>query len=110
MLDNRYAGRNAKGVQKKDISSGRLDILNEQIASFVENPIGIGVGNGKYKRQGAIGHVTAASHNEVGRLIEEHGVIGLVILLLLLGLPLPNFWNGDNYNRAFTMLFTYFGF
>jgi len=110
MLYNRYAGRNAKGVQKKDISSGRLDILNEQIASFVENPLGIGVGNGKYKRQGAIGNVTAASHNEVGRLLEEHGIIGFIILLLLLGLPLLNFWNGDNYNRAFTTAFYIFWF
>ena len=110
MLDNRYAGKNAKGVQKKDITSGRGEILNEQIASFVENPLGIGVGNGKYKRLGAIGHVTAASHNEVGRLIEEHGIIGFIILLLLLGLPLLNFWDGDNYNRAFTTAFYIFWF
>ena len=110
MLDNRYAGKNAKGVQKKDVSSGRVAILNEQIASFLENPLGIGVGNGKYKRQGTIGHVTAASHNEVGRLIEEHGIIGFIILLLLLGLPLLNFWNGDNYNRAFTTAFYLFWF
>ena len=110
MLDNRYAGKNAKGVQKKDITSGRGAILNEQIASFVDNPLGIGVGNGKYKRQGAIGHVTAASHNEVGRLIEEHGIIGFIILLLLLGLPLLNFWVGDNYNRAFTTAFYIFWF
>ncbi len=110
MLVNRYAGKNAKGVQKKDITSGRGAILNEQIASFVENPLGIGVGNGKYKRQGAINDITAASHNEVGRLIEEHGIIGFFILLLLLGLPLLNLWNGDNYNRAFTIAFYIFWF
>jgi O-antigen ligase len=111
MLDNRYSGKNANGVKKEDITTGRGEILNEQIASFLENPLGIGVGNGKYKRQGAIvGHVTAASHNEVGRLIEEHGVIGFVILLLLIGLPLFNFWKGDNYNRAFTTAFYLFWF
>ena len=110
MLDNRYAGKNAKGVQKKDISSGRVAILNEQIASFVENPLGIGVGNGKYKRLGAVGNLTPTSHNEVGRLIEEHGIIGFMILLLLLGLPLLNFWNMDNYNRAFTTAFYIFWF
>ena len=110
MLDNRYSGKNAKGVQKKDISSGRVAILNEQIASFLENPLGIGVGNGKYKRQGTIGHVTAASHNEVGRLIEEHGIIGFIILLLLLLLPLANFWYGNNYQRAFISAFYIFWF
>ncbi len=111
MLDNRYSGKNASGVKKEDITSGRGEILNEQIASFLENPLGIGVGNGKYKRQvGIVGHVTAASHNEVGRLIEEHGVIGFVILLLLIGLPLFNFWKGDNFNRAFTTAFYIFWF
>ncbi|MEZ7949470.1 MAG: O-antigen ligase family protein [Flavobacteriaceae bacterium] len=110
MLDNRYTGKNASGVQKKDISSGRGDILAEQITSFTENPLGIGVGNGKYKRQGAIGNVTAASHNEVGRLIEEHGIIGFIILLLLLLLPLANFWYGNNYQRAFISAFYIFWF
>jgi len=110
MLDNRYTGKNASGVQKEDISSGRGDILAEQITSFTENPLGIGVGNGKYKRQGTIGHVTAASHNEVGRLIEEHGIIGFIILLLLLLLPLANFWYGNNYQRAFISAFYIFWF
>ena len=110
MLDNRYTGKNASGVQKEDISSGRGAILAEQITSFTENPLGIGVGNGKYKRQGAIGNVTAASHNEVGRLIEEHGIIGFIILLLLLLLPLANFWYGNNYQRAFISAFYIFWF
>jgi O-antigen ligase len=110
MLDNRYTGKNASGVQKEDISSGRGDILAEQIKSFTENPLGIGVGNGKYKRLGVIGKVTAASHNEVGRLIEEHGIIGFIILLLLLLLPLANFWYGNNYQRAFISAFYLFWF
>lgn len=110
MLDNRYTGKNSRGVQKKDITSGRGAILNEQIASFVENPLGIGVGNGKYKRQGTAGHVTAASHNEVGRLIEEHGIIGFLILILLIILPLINYWHGNNYHRAFTTAFYLFWF
>ena len=110
MLDNRYAGKNASGVQKKDITSGRGAILNEQIKSFTENPLGIGVGNGKYKRLGAIEKVTATSHNEIGRLIEEHGVIGFIILLLLLLLPLANFWYGNNYQRAFISAFYLFWF
>jgi O-antigen ligase len=110
MLDNRYTGKNASGVQKEDISSGRGDILAEQIKSFTKNPLGIGVGNGKYKRLGVIGNVTAASHNEVGRLIEEHGIIGFIILLLLLLLPLVNFWYGNNYQRAFISAFYLFWF
>ncbi len=110
MLDNRYSGKNANGVQKEDITSGRGEILNDQIASFLENPLGIGVGNGKYKRLGAFGHASTISHNEVGRLIEEHGIIGFIILLLLLLLPLENFFYGNNYQRAFISAFYLFWF
>lgn len=105
MLDNRYTGRNARGVKKADITTGRLDIMKKQYESFVEHPLGIGVGNGKFKRQMEGEHVTAASHNEVGRLIEEHGFFGLIILLQLLLTPLGNFLAGTNFQRAFIISF-----
>ena len=105
MLDNRYAGKNARGVQKEDITSGRIDIINIQFKNFLSEPLGIGVGNGKYKRQGSNENITAASHNEAGRLIEEHGVIGLILLIGLLIIPLFNFYTSDNYQRAFIISF-----
>lgn len=109
MLDNRYTGRNASGVKKEDATSGRIDILNEQLASFYESPIvGIGVGNGKFKRQLGNKKVTAASHNEVGRLIEEHGLIGLASLIVLFSSPFGIFLRQTNYQRAFLVAFFLF--
>ncbi|WP_347175233.1 O-antigen ligase family protein [Polaribacter uvawellassae] len=105
MLDNRYTGKNARGIQKEDITSGRLDIVEEQIQSFITNPLGIGVGNGKYKRLNSGEKITAASHNEAGRLIEEHGVFGLVILIGLLITPLFNILSSTNYQRGFLIAF-----
>ena len=105
MLDNRYAGKNASGVQKEDISSGRVDILAVQTKNFILNPIGIGVGNGKYTRQGIGEHVTGASHNEIGRLLEEHGVFGLIILIGLIIIPLFNIWFSSNFQRGFLIAF-----
>lgn len=108
MLDNRYAGKNAIGIDKEDITSGRVEILEEQATSFINNPVGIGVGNGKYKRELSDMNVTAASHNEMGRLLEEHGFIGLVILIILLVVPLENFRFANNYQRAFLGAFYLF--
>ncbi|MFN0729525.1 O-antigen ligase family protein [Polaribacter gochangensis] len=105
MLDNRYAGKNASGVQKEDITSGRVDILETQILSFVNNPLGIGVGNGKYRRQDTNEHVTAVSHNEAGRLIEEHGIFGLIILVGLIIIPFSNIWFSTNYQRGYLIAF-----
>ncbi len=110
MLDNRYAGKNAKGVKKEDITSGRTAILQEQINSFLEAPLGIGVGNGKYKRQLQGEHITAASHNEIGRIIEEHGGIGVILLGLLIIMPLSNFFRSNNYQKGFIIAFYSFWF
>ncbi|KGL63247.1 O-antigen ligase family protein [Polaribacter sp. Hel1_85] len=105
MLDNRYTGKNASGIQKKDITTGRSDLLGYQFTNFLDNPLGIGVGNGKYERMKSNRHITAASHNEVGRLIEEHGLIGFILLLILLIMPLINFFNGNNFQKAFIISF-----
>jgi len=110
MLNNRYTGKNASGIQKKDISSGRVDIFAVQFKKFIDTPLGIGVGNGKYERKKSLKKVTAASHNEVGRLLEEHGSIGFILLILLLTVPLFNFFRSSNYQRAFIISFYVFWF
>lgn len=111
MLENRYTGKNAKGIQKEDISSGRTKIILNQFDSFYDSPwFGIGVGNGKYKRMEAQENLTAASHNEISRLIEEHGFLGVVILLILILVPMEHFLNSSNYQRAFLISFYTFWF
>jgi len=111
MLNNRYTGRNASGIKKKDATSGRGKIFQMQLESFYESPLtGIGVGNGKYKRQLSGKHVTAASHNEVSRLIEEHGLVGIFILLMLFFIPISHFYKSNNYQRAFLIAFYVFWF
>ncbi len=111
MLNNRYTGRNAIGEKKRDITSGRGKIFKTQLEGFYDAPVfGIGVGNGKYKRQLSGENVTAASHNEVSRLLEEHGFIGLIMLVMLLTIPLGHFYNSNNYQRAFLISFYIFWF
>ena len=112
MLDNRYAGKNAIGVKKEDATSGRLPLLKDQLDNFLESPIfGIGVGNGKYKRAMSIKNITAASHNELTRLIEEHGLIGIFSLLILLFTPLlSNIPTGTVFQKAFLISFYLFWF
>lgn len=104
MLNNRYTGKNASGVQKEDISSGRTDIIRAQFENFLENPLGIGVGNGKYARLQET-RITGASHNELGRLLEEHGYIGLVLLLVLVLTPLLLLFNTNYLQKAFLLSF-----
>jgi hypothetical protein len=111
MLENRYTGKNAKGVQKEDITSGRTEIISSQFDSFYDSPwFGIGVGNGKYKRMESGENITAASHNEMTRLIEEHGFLGIVILLILILVPIEHFMKSSNYQRAFLLSFYAFWF
>ncbi|WP_087562877.1 O-antigen ligase family protein [Polaribacter sp. SA4-10] len=109
MLNNRYTGKNVRGVQK-DITTGRVDILEVQAINFLDSPLGIGVGNGKYERLKKESNITGASHNEVGRLLEEHGYIGLLLLLLLIFVPFFNFFRGNYYQKAFIISFYIFWF
>lgn len=111
LILNRYAGKNAKGVQKKDASAGRGAIFEGQLESFYESPFfGIGVGNGKYKRIESNIKVTAAAHNEISRLLEEQGLLGFIALLILLIKPLVNIYFGTMYQRSFLISFYVFWF
>jgi len=87
LIYNRYAGQNARG-EDQDITTGRAEIFSEELMAFFEDPfLGAGVGMGKFFRFELDGEL-AASHNEVSRMLAEHGVLGIFALLILLLIPL----------------------
>ncbi|OIQ36298.1 MAG: hypothetical protein BM563_11105 [Bacteroidetes bacterium MedPE-SWsnd-G1] len=110
MLINRYTNKNARGVVKQDVSAGRIEIFENELDGFLENPFfGIGVGTGKYKRINELGY-KVASHNEMSRLLGEHGLIGLLILFLLLLVPIVKMNKQPLESRAYLSAFLIFWF
>ncbi|RXP44845.1 O-antigen ligase domain-containing protein [Lutibacter sp. HS1-25] len=110
MLINRYTNKNARGIEKADISTGRIDLFKSELDNFYENPFfGIGVGGSKYERLEEEG-IVAASHNEVSRLLSEHGMIGLVILFILIVIPVKHILTQPYLARAFLSAFLLFWF
>ncbi len=110
MLINRYTNKNAAGVAKKDISTGRITLFITEFEGFLENPFfGLGVGGAKYYRQDKLDKL-AASHNEVSRLLGEHGMIGLIVLILLLSIPANHILKQPYLARAFLGAFLVFWF
>ena len=88
LIDMRYLNLDSKGNEKADITTGRLDLFNEEISGFVNNPfIGIGASRIKDVRVETIGR-HLPSHNEIGRLLSEHGLLGLIILGILIIKPM----------------------
>jgi hypothetical protein len=88
MIDMRYANKDALGREKSDISTGRADLVSYELDEFLRNPVlGVGVGKIKELRQMNEG-IDAASHNEMSRILSEHGLFGMVAFLILLISPL----------------------
>ncbi|WP_235835835.1 O-antigen ligase family protein [Cognatitamlana onchidii] len=88
LIDKRYANENALGEEKKDVTTGRFTLFMDEIEGFVKNPIlGVGASRTKDKRIEEQGD-GLPTHNEVSRLLAEHGFLGIVILLILVFAPL----------------------
>ena len=88
LIEKRYENKSALGVEKEDISTGRSELFLLEFQAFMENPIfGIGVGKNKEYRFEKTGKI-AASHNEISRILAEHGSIGALAFLILLLTPL----------------------
>lgn len=88
LIDKRYANQDAAGRVKKSQLTGREEIAQDEIKIFFENPIfGVGVGKGvevrKLDSPGA-----ALSHDEITRMLAEHGSLGALALLILFFTPL----------------------
>lgn len=88
MLDLRYASKDAAGRSDKDISTGRIELFSTEIEAFKEHPfVGIGVGKNKEYREQETG-IESASHNEISRMLAEHGLVGIIALAILFLTPL----------------------
>lgn len=88
LINKRYANQNAAGNVKASKFSGREIIAQTEIDMFLENPIlGVGVAKGAEVRETEIG-VFATSHDEITRMLAEHGSLGILALLILFLTPL----------------------
>ncbi len=88
MIGNRYENKDALGREKEDITTGRTDLFKTQFEIFEKNAFfGIGVGNVKFEFEDKLGKAVA-SHNEVSRMLSEHGFFGIIALLILIFAPL----------------------
>lgn len=88
LIQKRYSNKDAAGRTKEDQLTGRGELASEEIETFLEYPIfGIGVGRNMEKRFERTGEIVV-SHNEITRMIAEHGSLGILGLLILFGTPL----------------------
>lgn len=88
LINKRYKNQDAAGRVKENQFTGRGDIAQSEINMFLENPIfGVGVAKGAEIRETESG-VFAASHDEITRMLAEHGSLGILGLMILFFTPL----------------------
>ncbi len=88
LIEKRYQNEDAAGRVKESRFTGREKILATEINYFLEHPIfGIGVAKGMELRKEQTGE-TILSHNEISRMLAEHGSFGILALLILIVTPL----------------------
>lgn len=93
LIEKRYSNEDALGRKKENLMTGRENISLHEIDLFLENPFfGIGVAKGaeiRYEESGQI----QLSHNEITRMMAEHGALGILALLILLLTPMVMYLN-----------------
>ncbi|TRX20939.1 O-antigen ligase domain-containing protein [Flavobacterium franklandianum] len=108
LIDKRYANQDAAGRTKESKFSGREEVAKGEINLFLKNPIfGVGVGKGVELRKEETGDGTL-SHDEITRMLAEHGSLGVVGLLILFFTPL--FLYVENKFNMFLLCFLAFWF
>ena len=106
LIDKRYANQDARGREKASKLTGRERLIESEFNMFLDNPVfGIGVGKNKEYRLETTG-IDAASHNEITRMLAEHGMFGLFGLIILLVTPMVLYLN--NKQNIFVFSFVVF--
>jgi hypothetical protein len=106
LIGKRYANQDAAGRAKETQFTGREEIAQDEINIFLKNPIfGVGVGKGVEVRRGDSENAPL-SHDEITRMLAEHGSLGVLALLILFFTPL--FLYLDNKFNMFLLCFVAF--
>ncbi|MBO3099895.1 O-antigen ligase family protein [Gelidibacter sp. DF109] len=88
LAEKRYANQNAAGIEKEDITTGRTELFINELEGFVASPF-LGIGSSRAKDQRIEeAQQGLTSHNEISRTLAEHGIFGVIILVILLFKPL----------------------
>jgi O-antigen ligase len=107
-IDKRYANQDALGRTKSDRFTGRGEIAEEEVEMFLGSPFfGVGTAKGteiRTQRRGMIENF--ASHNEITRMLAEHGLLGIVALFILFITPLFLYY--ENRQNIFLLCFVTF--
>jgi hypothetical protein len=105
-IDKRYANEDALGRAKKDNFTGRGEIAEGEIAMFLESPIfGVGVAKGSEIRSEQMGLTELfASHDEITRMLAEHGTLGILALLILFFTPIFLYLDNRQHIYLFSFL------
>jgi hypothetical protein len=108
LINKRYANQDAQGREKASKFTGRGDIAATEIDMFLNNPVfGVGVAKGLEIRELETG-ILAASHDEITRMLAEHGSFGVLGLLILAITPLVLYL--ENKFNMFLLCFVAFWF
>lgn len=106
LIDKRYANQDATGRVKESRFTGREEVAKGEIDLFLKSPIfGVGVGKGVEARKAESGDGTL-SHDEITRMLAEHGSLGIIALLILFFTPLVLYL--ENKFNMFLMCFVLF--
>ncbi|MFE3871867.1 O-antigen ligase family protein [Flavobacterium sp. ZS1P70] len=106
LIDKRYANKDAKGKVRESQLTGRAEIAEDEINTFLKSPIfGVGVGKGAEIREDETG-VKVLSHDEITRMLAEHGTLGIIALLILFFTPLVLYL--DNKFNMYLLCFVLF--
>lgn len=108
LIEKRYNNQDAAGRVKESRMSGREDIMETDLKFFEENPVfGVGPGIGGMMR-GEEGLTGVQAHSEPTRLLAEHGMFGLIILILLVFVPILKYFRFRQYHHIYFFPFLIF--
>lgn len=105
-IEFRYTNKDHLGRTKSDLTTGRGELFQNELEGFIRQPfLGIGSSRAKDRRLEIEGQ-GVTSHSEVSRTLAEHGILGVIILLILIFKP----FDIRSYNRTNYFFFAFLAF